>query len=163
MSTETSFAGTFSPDREHVRAGGPRAEGVGLIELSPQGVLVQTRFYASSNPLAVGGTASAIFLLCVPLMMVVRHANIVVWPMLAIVGAGALYGGVIDRLGRDVLWHVPWERVEILDGPGQQIVLRVRKTIVSEAGLPAFIWFRPVVGKPRFLAAVGSMRGRLTA
>lgn len=158
MSTETSFAGTFSPDREHVDAGRPRAEGVGLIELSPQGVFVQARFYASSNPVAVGGITSAVLLLCVPLMMVVRHATTIVWPMLALVGAGGLYSIAIDWRGRDLLWHVPWERVKILDGPGLTIVLRVRKTIVGEAGLPELIWFRPAAGKLRFLAAIGDVQ-----
>src|SRR6185369_2151677 len=102
MSTETSFAGTFAPDREHVRAGRPRAEGVGLIDVSSGGLVIQARLYASSNPLLVGGGAAAIFLVSVPLMIAVRHIDTVVWPMLAVVTIGALYSMAVDRLGRAV-------------------------------------------------------------
>jgi hypothetical protein len=153
-----SFAGTFAPDREHVRDGHPRAEGVGLVDLSPHGLVIQARFYASSNPLLVSGGAAAVFLLCVPVMMAVRHTEIVVWPMLAVVAAGALYSMAIDRIGRAIQWVVPWERVEILAGPGEQFVIRVRRRIVVEGGLPEYVWFRPVAGKERLRAALDTMR-----
>jgi hypothetical protein len=158
MSTETNFVGTFAPDREHVRAGRPRAEGVGLIDLSSSGLVIQTRLYAGSNPLLVGGGAAAILLLSVPLMIAVRHPDAVVWPMLAVVAAYALYNVAVDRLGRAIRWYVPWERVEILDGPGEQLVIRVRRTIVGEAGLPQYVWFRPVAGKERLRTAIDTLR-----